>query len=258
MDNAIIVDLKRYQRVAFNYIKQKKLNIISNNGLQILFEYKSKSKTMSHSRYVKNWKDINVPDAKLPKDIKHGVIRFVMLSDEIAYVDHTTSRLKGIKKYLTTFRVEFIEVKSGKKETDIDVRKRVLSQFIPMEINDKPNSQLIPYEKIKREYGINIPILGNGVEWYPDYINVENNSYIYQPSNSVEIDELAKQIITGSQMIMAERDTTFKLKYGMNDTRSANVIIDLNNYHFTLKVELILLLIKYYCDNNCVNMKVII
>lgn len=265
MDNAILVDIQQYNRVIYSFINSKKLDVISNNGLQIIFEYKAKSKYLDHSRHVKNSKGIKVPDSKLPKDTIHGIIRIVMISDTIAYIDHTTSKLKDVKSYLTKNRVQFIDAKSCQNETDLEIRKRVLTAFIKAEIsNDNeiikeyPTDQLVQYDTIEPIGKYNLTtVIDRGDRWYPDYIGKDNNYYLFEPSSFDDINKLSYKLIIAINAVANDNDKLFKLKYDCYIDRAATIIVNVRNCHRDLKVELILLLIKYYGDRFCVDLKVI-
>lgn len=266
MSVAIIVDIRQYYKVIYAYMDKQNLDVISNNGLQIIFEYHIKSKLLNQSRHIKNSKGVKIPDSRMPKDIRYGVIRFVMLSEYIAYVDHTSKKLKKIREYLTKNNINYINSVGSYKETDIEIRKRVLGDIINKHLpnvdhisSNPPLKELYSYnilEDVDQTKLIPVNVLS---DWYPDLISKDYNQYHYLIEDFKQINKLVDRVIAAALIISAERDNVFKVKHGLVDYIPATIVVNINNTStLNLIDNLILLLIKYYTDRLDVGLKVLL
>ena len=267
MDNAIIVVLSEYNKIIDRFLENKGLDVISNNGLQIIFKYRKRPRVSGQARRVKNIMGKKRLDSKLPKDVRHGIIRIVMLSELIAYIDHTTSKLKDIKEHLTKNNIGYLNVQSCMKETDQDIRKRIWVNLIkgtmPGIIDtikyDVPTEAISQYETINLADKINlIPTFDRSFNWYPDYINRINNHYMYELDNFDGINKLAERSITSCYIISDDKDHLFRIKYSMNIDRMPTIILNMYNGHHDLRVEMILLLINHYFNHLYLKLRIII
>ena len=260
MSIALVVDHEKYNQLINLFLESLDVEIISNNGLQIIFEYKSTSKIVDELRHVKNLKGKKVPDIKLPKDICHGVIRTVMISNNIAYVLHAASILKDIKTFLDNKNVEYFEVKSGKKETDSDIIKRILSELIHDQSSIDLSPPIMPlhqYAIINKDELINLTKVDKIKPYQPDYLMMSKNYYIYDLVNN-DVNDLISRLMTINNMIANQQLNMFKIKYLLDDNLATNLIVRLNGQSISLKSELLLRLVKYYADLNDVGLKVIL
>jgi hypothetical protein len=267
MDNAIIVVLEDYNKIIDRFLETKGLNVISNNGLQIIFKYRKRPSISGQARHIKNITGKRRLDSKLPKDVKHGIIRIVMLSESIAYIDHTTSKLKDIKEHLNKNNINYLNAQSCLKETDQDIRKRIWINLIrgtmPGIIDDiKYDVSTDPvnkYETINLINKINlIPTFDRSFNWYPDYIDMVDNQYMYELANFNGINKLAERVITSAYIIADDKDHLFRIKYDMNIDRTPLIIVNVSNSHHDLQLEMMLLLITNYFNRLCLKLKIII